>query len=355
MARSPESTARSAPVSRDAGRQRFAARDAPRNRAPQFGSTGRLNTIRLKLQFPQDVSIADGYDGTAPVIEMGSWTLDDIPWNEFDPSRIDPELVPIVKAASMVERNAEDYRRYLNGVFQDDPRMRSAVDRWAKEEVQHGRALGRWAALADPEFDFERRFERFKRNFRLPLDADRSVRGSRTGELVARCMVETGTNSFYTALADAADEPVLEAICRRIADDEYAHYHLFFRNMCRYLDREGLNRLQRLRVALGRIAETEDDELASAYWAANADGEPYDRRVNAAAYARSALKFYRPRHIARSVEMIFDAVGFDPDRAPGRLTVRAVRAFVWFRSRLMPRIAVARFARTGRHHAGQRA
>ena len=255
----------------------------------------------------------------------------------------------------MVEYNAEDYRRYLNGVFEDDPKMRSAVDNWATEEVQHGRALGRWATLADPAFDFERRFERFKRNFRIPLDADHSVRGSRTGELVARCMVETGTNSFYTALADAADEPVLEAICRRIAQDEYAHYHLFYRNMCRYLDREGLNRLQRLRVAFGRIAETEDDELASAYWAANADGESYDRRANAAAYARGALKFYRPRHIARSVEMIFNAVGFDPGRAPGRLTVCVVRAVIWFRSRLMPRIAVARFARTGRHPAGQRA
>ena len=155
--------------------------------------------------------------------------------------------------------------------------------------------------------------------------------------------------------ADGTLGSIREAICRRIAEDEFAHYHLFFRNMCRYLDREGLNRVQRLRVALGRIAETEDDELASAYWAANADREPYDRRVNAAAYARSALKFYRPRHIARSVEMIFDAVGFDPDRAPGRLTVRVARAFVWFRSRLMPRIAVARFARTDRHPAGQRA
>ncbi len=48
--------------------------------------------------------------------------------------------------------------------------------------------------------------------------------GSRAGELIARCIAETGTNSFYSALADATDESVLNDICRRIAEGELAHY-----------------------------------------------------------------------------------------------------------------------------------
>ena len=52
--------------------------------------------------------------------------------------------------------------------------------------------------------------------------ADRSRRGSRAGEMVARCIVETGTSSYYTALREAAAEPVLQEICRRIAADEIA-------------------------------------------------------------------------------------------------------------------------------------
>jgi enoyl-[acyl-carrier-protein] reductase (NADH) len=40
----------------------------------------------------------------------------------------------------------------------------------------------------------------------LPLDVTDSVRGSRTSELIARCMVETGTSSYYTALAEAGRE-----------------------------------------------------------------------------------------------------------------------------------------------------
>ena len=155
---------------------------------------------------------------------MGTWTLDDVPWDRFDLSKVDPEIIPIVKAASMVEYNADDYRQYLKNVFADDARACKAIDQWTVEEVQHGEALGRWAELADPDFDFKRAFKRFTDNYNIPLAVTESVRGSRTGEMVARCMVETGTNSLYSALADATDEPVLKDICRRIADDEFAHY-----------------------------------------------------------------------------------------------------------------------------------
>ena len=167
------------------------------------------------------------------------------------------------------------------------------------------------------------------------------MRGTRAGELVARCIVETGTNSFYSALADAVDEPVLRCICRRIADDEYAHYCLFHRNMERYMERDRLSRLKRIRVAFGRISESEDDELASAYWAANGDGRAYDRRANAAAYARRAVRYYRPRHVARGIEMIFDAVGIDGRSPAGRLAAAVVRLFVWYRLRVATRLLVA--------------
>lgn len=245
---------------------------------------------------------------------MADWTLTDIPWDEFDPARVDPDIVPIVKAASLVEYNAKDYGRYLKGVFHDDPRMRMAVDGWALEEVQHGVALGRWAKLADPAFDFDASFARFRDGFRLPVDVSDSVRGSRSGELIARCMVETGTNTYYSALAEATEEPVLKEICRRIAADEFAHYCLFYTHMKRYLDREALGLWSRLRVAASRIGESEDDELAYAYYAANGGDRPYDRRSNSGAYGNRALSYCTPGMLERSVEMIFDAVGIKTRR-----------------------------------------
>lgn len=258
---------------------------------------------------------------------MVHWTLDDIPWDSFDPSKVDPDILRIVKAAALVERNGGDYARYLCNVFHDDPDFQAVANRWGVEEAQHGEALARWATLADPSFDFAAASERFTKGFRVDLDAQSSVRGTRSGELVARCIVETGTSSYYTAMAEATQEPVLRAVCQRIAADELRHYKLFYKTMRDYLEREGLGRWDRLRIAAGRIRETEDDELAYAYYAANEPEGDYDRVRYSHAYGSRAFSLYRPHHLERGMAMIFKAVGLSPN---GRLNRLANRLAWWF-------------------------
>ena len=240
------------------------------------------------------------------------WTLDDIPWHAFEPAKVDPELLCIVKAASLVEYNGGDYARYLRNIFADDEEFRAAAIIWAREEVQHGEALGRWAKLADPSFDFEASFKRFTDGYSIPVDSTDSVRGSRSGELVARCIVETGTSSYYAALGEASEEPVLKAICKKIAADELCHYKLFYGYLKRYLEKENIGRLRRLMVALSRIRESEDDELAYAYYAANAGDVVYDRERWCKEYRRLAYGYYRPHHVERAVKMGFKAAGLSP-------------------------------------------
>lgn len=240
---------------------------------------------------------------------MNHWTLDDIPWHRFEPDRLDADLVAIVKAASLVEHNSADYADYLCNVFADDPGFQAAARAWAVEEVQHGEALGRWAEMADQTFSFAESMKRFRAGYRIPVEAVESVRGSRTGELTARCVVETGTSSFYSALRDASREPVLKAICARIAGDEFRHYKLFYSHMLRYLEHEKPTRLRRVLVAIGRYREADDDELAFAYHCANAADAPYDRKASASAYAARAYRFYRPDHVQRAVNMILKATG----------------------------------------------
>ncbi len=241
-----------------------------------------------------------------------TWTLDDIPWDRFEAAKVDREMLRLVKAASLVEANGGDYATYLCNVFPDDPEFQQAARHWAAEEVQHGRALARWAALADPDFDFEASFKKFTAGYSLPLDAAVSVRGSRSGELVARCIVAVGTSSYYTALKEAADEPVLQEICRRIAADELRHYKLFYSHLKRYLAKEGVGKVRRVLVVLGRMGESEDDELAYAYYAANGGTEAYDRRRWSRAYLARAYSFYRRHHIDRVVAMSLKAAGLNP-------------------------------------------
>jgi hypothetical protein len=266
---------------------------------------------------------------------MGLWTLDDIPWHRFDADKLDPELVRIVKAASLVEYNGAAYAHHLCRVFADDPAFQVQARRWGEEEVQHGQALSRWAALADPAFDFDVAFARFQAGYQVDFDSDRSRRGSRAGEMIARCVVETGTSSYYTALREAAQEPVLQEICRSIAADELRHYRLFYKNLCACLARENLGRWARVRIALRRVVESNDDELAYAYYAANNDAGPYDRRRHTRAYARRAFALYRPHHVERITAMVLKAVGITPNGRVGRLaSVLAWQAMRWRASRL---------------------
>jgi rubrerythrin len=247
------------------------------------------------------------------------WTLNDIPWHTLDHRRVSGRMLSVVKAAALVERNGADYGAYLANVFADDPSFCDLARQWAAEEEQHGLALGKWAELADPSFNFEHAFEKFRTLYRIPVEATQSVRGSRTAELCARCVVETGTSSFYSALRDGVDEPVLKAICAKIAADEFRHYKLFLDGTARYNALHPMSLWTRLRVAFGRMQEADDDELATAYFAANGGTSAYDRAANASAYSAQAFSFYRPRHTRRAGHMIAQAIGLNPEGIFARL------------------------------------
>jgi rubrerythrin len=280
--------------------------------------------------------IASGYYD-----KMKHWRIDDVAWDAFDPGAVDPALVKLVKAAAMVERNGRDYALYLGGVFRDDPDFRNAANYWAEEEVQHGDALAKWATLADPEWDYTAAFDRYRAGYSIKIDADASIRGSRTGELIARCMVETGTSSYYTALAEATSEPVLKQVCKLIAADEYRHFKLFYDHMRRYLSRENLGVMKRLRIALGRIGESEDDELAYAYYCGNDPAsQPYRHNRCTAAYMAGAMALYRYRHIERSMGMVLKTVGLPPrGRISAGATKVAWRLLQWRQRRFVQQLA----------------
>ncbi|HUB84312.1 MAG TPA: ferritin-like domain-containing protein [Rhizomicrobium sp.] len=261
------------------------------------------------------------------------WTLDDVRWQAFDAAKVDPGLLASVKAASLVEYNAPDYVIYLRKVFDGgDQRTLDAIDRWGVEETQHGLALARWAEMADPAFNFKEAFARFRAGYRpehFSNDDKVSVRGSRRGEMIARCVVECGTSSFYSAIRDAADEPVLKEVAGRIAADEFRHYKLFY-EILHQQDEAELPFWKKLMVALSRVNEADDDELAYAYYAANIPPTaPYKRDEYAKAYNAKAFSLYQRHHIRKLVQMVAKAVGADPNSrltsAAGMLAWRMIR------------------------------
>ncbi|HHK75047.1 MAG TPA: ferritin-like domain-containing protein [Rhizobiales bacterium] len=263
-----------------------------------------------------------------------SWNMDsDIDWSVFDSDKVEPGLLQIVKSAALVEANASDYVTYLCRIWPEDEAMHSVFRQWGREETQHGLALARWASLADPDFDFPPALERFRHMQNIDTTAERSIRGSATGELIARCVVETGTSSLYAAIRDVTDEPVLKQLSARIAADEFAHYALFSRLI---KTQDPLPRRSRLKIALGRLFEASDDELASAYFcAADRPSRPltYERKTFSRAYQLGVMRIYQRKHINRLVAMIASAGGLKPHG----LLSRIFQPLVWFTLNLQKR------------------
>jgi hypothetical protein len=80
-----------------------------------------------------------------------------------------------------------------------------------------------------------------------------------------------------------------------------------------------------MKIAAGRITETEDDELAFAFHCGNEPvGMPYEHERCIAGYMGRAMGFYRFRHIERSMGMILKSVGLPPR---GRLSAGAAKLF----------------------------
>lgn len=257
---------------------------------------------------------------TASAIYTQGWTLDDVRWGDFDGSKAEPWMIAAIKAASLVELNAPDYVNYLKRVLKDDgPETLAAIDLWGCEESQHGRALGRWAEMADPTFKLDEAFKRFRDGYKPAHFADDetiSIRGSRRGEMIARCVVESGTSSYYTAMKDGTREPVLQEIAGRIAADEFRHYKLFYETLQKQNEPD-LPFWRKLWIAITRVAESDDDELAYAFYCANVPASevatrPYERKYYSRIATYAGMRIYRRPHIQRLMQMVAMVIGAKP-------------------------------------------
>ena len=188
------------------------------------------------------------------------WSLDDIPWHAIDREAAveSRAFFFLVASASLMESATDLYTENLIEFFVGDDEVTSWLEHyWLPEELQHGRALRRYVEAVWPQFDWEPAFRGFVEEFRPFCDV--ALEAARSLEMASRCVVETGTASYYTTLSRASPEPVLAFLARRIAEDEVRHYKHFYRYFRRYRDTENPSRAavvpalwRRLRVTGGQ-------------------------------------------------------------------------------------------------------
>jgi len=194
------------------------------------------------------------------------WHLEDIDLSRIDVqrARADEDLLLLLCAASFVESGSDLYSRNLVEFFQgEEPISAWLRDEWETEELQHGRALKAYLGVVWPEFDWDAAFAGFFDEYSKTCSQEQ-FEPTRVLELVARCVIETGTSTLYRTISEYADEEVLAEITNHIYTDEVHHYKNFFGYFRKYNQGEQLGRLAVFRALMRRVLEvrSEDEEIA---------------------------------------------------------------------------------------------
>jgi len=200
-------------------------------------------------------------------LDGASWSIDDIPYETLDCDlvRDDRRLFDIVASASFIEITSDLYTRNLVEFFRHDDEIAEWLEhRWEKEELQHGAALKKYVQTAWPNFDWEAAYASFRADYGAICTIE-ALAGTKALEMVARCVVETGTASFYRMLSDLSPEPVLRQLAAEISNDEVRHYKHFHRYFRRYRELEHPSRFAVLRTLLKRAADVDAEDTFYAF------------------------------------------------------------------------------------------
>jgi hypothetical protein len=190
------------------------------------------------------------------------WRVEDLDLDGIVRARIadDDDMFFLLCSASFVEGGSDLYSQNLIAHFAGDAELEHWLDRhWQHEELQHGRALGAYVRAVWPDFDWERGFQAFWREYRAVCTAEQ-LEPRRGLELAARCVVETGTASLYRALHEITTEPVLKTLTAHIKSDEVRHFKYFYQHYRRYRQHEHLPRRQVLAAIVRRVREVKSED-----------------------------------------------------------------------------------------------
>jgi hypothetical protein len=265
------------------------------------------------------------------------WSLADLDLGaiERDQVREDWLAYSLVTAASFVETAADLYTGNLVLHFPDPLAREWLSHRWCHEELQHGRALRAYVEAAWPGLDWERGYAGFFEEYSR-LCTMEELEDSRALEMAARCVVETGTATFYTTLHHWVREPVLRKLTGLIRQDEVRHYNYFRSFYRRYQAQERVGRLGVLRAVRKRFAEAEREDAHIGFkhaWLMRHPGQAFEEEYFAQ-FMGKVRELVAPHYPYRmAVQMLLQPLDLNPavHRLAVPLLVRGARMVMFKR------------------------
>ena len=244
------------------------------------------------------------------------WDLDSVPWERIELSLIKQrtDLFYILTAASFVEITADLYAGNLAIYFSDYPEIVEWLSKvWEKEEVRHGQTLRKYVNTVWPEFDWEKSYASFYSDYSQTCEIS-SYEKNHALEMVARCVIETGTASFYETLSLQSSEMVLQGITSTIRTEEIKHYKNFYYFFKKLNDDRAIKRMSILFTIIHRLIEVRKDDTECALWHVYCQANPQSSRTNKVEFKKmykklvTTLKTHYP--IEMAIKMLIKPLRF---------------------------------------------
>jgi len=260
-----------------------------------------------------------------------SWSIEDVPYGALVRDRVhdDERLFYLLASASFIEITSDLYTANLVEFYRHDGEIVDWLEHyWLKEELQHGAALKRYVQTAWPEFDWDAAYRGFLDEY-ARLCTVEQLAATRALEMAARCVVETGTASFYRMLSEQTAEPVLKQLAANISSDEVRHYKHFYRYFRRYQALEQPSRAAVLRTLWSRVAAIDAEDAFCAFkplYLARHPGASFRKSDYDAyrVYVRQLAKSHFPHDMA--TKMLLKPLGLNA--LVGRAVAPAARLFL---------------------------
>lgn len=213
----------------------------------------------------QNVTLSS-YSSTQGRSGSAHWRIEDIDFSAIDRSAIEQheDLFFLLMSASFIETGSDTYAANLAEHYVAWPEIAGWLkEHWEAEELQHGRALRAYVEAVWPDFPWQQAYDRFFAEYSQLCTMEELYPDPRL-EMVARCVVETGTTAYYHTLRELGDEPVLSQLLSHIRNDEVNHFKHFLKYFKELQEESPVGRMRIAGALYGRLKELResDSEIA---------------------------------------------------------------------------------------------
>ena len=190
------------------------------------------------------------------------WRIEDIDFSAIDRSAIEhnEDLFFLLMSASFIETGSDTYAANLAEHYAAYPEIATWLkEHWEAEELQHGRALRAYVETVWPDFPWQQAYDSFFAEYSKICTMEELYPDQRL-EMVARCVVETGTTAYYHTLRELSGEPVLSQLLGNIRNDEVSHFKHFLKYFKELQDESPVGRARIAKALYGRLKELRESD-----------------------------------------------------------------------------------------------